>query len=286
MKKQLLMAVSAIALLAAAPAFAAQNTTNQALEERTVNQGDTPHLTKEETRKAWENTKEAVSDAAKDAGKAIENTYDDIKASMQNQGSGKIERVAIDPRVTAKGLIGKPVYNEKGERVATIHDIILDTSGDADNIILSDGKFSGFGDLVAVDFDDLATQGKDGYLLSPLSAKIIEDGTTFKYKKPTTATTEKVAYLENNVSVKELLGSNVLDTAGKSVAKIDDVSFNRGQADRLIIKFGQILGMGGDKAAMTFADVAVKQDAPNENVRVELSNNTLQEFQAYKKSLK
>lgn len=285
MKKKLLLAVSAIALVAAAPSLVHAQS-NSALEERTVNQGDVPHLTKEETRKAWENTKEAVSDAAKDTSRAIENTYDDIKASLQNQGNGKIEKVAIDPRVTARGLLDKPIYNDRGGRVATIHDIILDNRGEADYIILSDGKFEGHGDLVAVDFGDLAKQDRDGYILSPLSADILANATTFVYKKPAQVSTGKVVSLEGNVSVKNLLGTNVLDPSGKSVAKVDDVSFNNGKADRMIVKFGQILGMGGDKAAMTFGDFAVNQNPQNQDVRVELSNNTLQEFQAYKKSLR
>lgn len=283
MKKTLLMAVSAIALIATAPVFAETPSTSPVVEDRTVNQGDIPQLTKEETKKAWEETKDTVSDAAKDAKKAVSETYDDIKESLAKK-SGSIERVSIDPRVTATGLIGKPVYNEAGTRIATVHDIILDKGGDADHLVLSDGKFSGLGNLIAVDYDDLTKQDGDVYLLAPLTASILEDAQTFTYSASGTTNTE-VASLNGGVSVKELLGTDIVDTKGKTVAEVEDVSFKNGQADRLIVSFGQILGLGGDKAAMTFSDVAVKQDVKNNDVHVELSNNTLQEFKAYKQSL-
>jgi hypothetical protein len=67
MKKLLLSAVSGTAILLSAGAYAD--------DTRTSNEDHMPHVTKEDVKEGWKNTKEGVSEAANEVSEATKKAY-------------------------------------------------------------------------------------------------------------------------------------------------------------------------------------------------------------------
>src|SRR4051812_46603982 len=68
---------------------------------------------------------DVVKSAAKRIGLAVINGEAHIRPSM----------VTVEERNTAKGMIGKTVYNENNRRMGKLHDIILNKDGTAQLVV-------------------------------------------------------------------------------------------------------------------------------------------------------
>lgn len=281
MRTQLLTAVSFIALMAATPAFAdSETTTKSSARAGVAVEGDAKADTSLE--KGWENTKEAVSEAAEDVSDATKETYESIKASLIDEDSHS-DTVTIDSRMTASGMIGQPVRNAKNENIATIHDIILDQNGDAQMVVVADGGVFGLGSkYVAFDYSLVSQRQKDGDVIMPITQETLDKAAAFSYDLKDKSDKTRVIPA-SGISVAELLKGDVVDQENKSIANIDNVSFRNGQASQVILGFDKVLGLGGSKAAMNFDDVTlVRQDDQSFDFR--LSSNQAAQFESYKKT--
>lgn len=254
MNFRILSTVSVLALLAVAPAMA-EDTKVESTTSTTIQQDLT---------KSWDKTKEAVSEAASNVGDATKETYEEVKYTLF--GSGADEKgvvVTVDSRATARGILGKPVVNTKGERVGTLKDIILDNNGQAALAIVSDAEFIDIGAKeAAFDYALIARQNANGDVIMPLEEETLKKARSFSYKVEAGAeSANALTAPANSYSVEELLESDVVNEKGNEVAHVDNIVFRNGKADSLIVGFGKVLGMGGEKAALAFSDVkAVRED--------------------------
>lgn len=88
-----------------------------------------------------------------------------------------VQLVVVDVAAVAQGyrvskLEGKPVYNDKNERIGSIDDVILGPDKRAIFAVLQVGGFLGVGGrLVAVPFDSLDFSGRDGKIILPGATK-------------------------------------------------------------------------------------------------------------------
>jgi len=260
MKKLLLTAVSATALLTAGGAIAAG--------ERTQNQSDTPTVTTEDVKKGWENTKDAVSEtaseakenvseAAHDAKEATKEAYSDLKDALseeQKQAASNVDTtdVQIPAESLASHMIGQTVTNTMNERVGKVNDIILDKDGNAELAIIGDGDFFGIGKEVAVDYEMVAKTDEYGVVV-PLTEEAIERAVEFSYVA-TDAPNVQVMPMDA-ISVDQALNGKIVDPQGKPLASIDDIIIENGDAEQFVIAYNETLGMGGQQAALSFDDV-------------------------------
>lgn len=276
MTKFFLTAVSAIALMAG-PALAdtpAQDSAN------TPERNATGNTFSEDVEKAWDNAKDDVSDAARKTSDAAEETYSDIKATLIND-KANTEEVTVKSRMTASNIIGQPVYNTAGDRVAKVRDIVLDKDGEVQMIVLGDGDFTGLGKMVAFDYNLLARRTADGDVIAPLTEETLARAASFTYDRNNREENVRVIP-EGGISVSELLDSQLINPQGEAVADIDNISLRNGEAERLIVGFDKILGMGGKQAAMEFGDVRmVYQD---EKPAFQLTDNQAQQFATFKET--
>lgn len=290
MNKTFLTAASALAIMVAAPAFAdteiKTETSTEIKAERTENKGGMAEYSSEEVSKnvkeGWEGTKKAVSDAAESVSDAAENTYKDIKAAfISNDKDAKISDVVINQRMTASGMIGQPVYDASENRIAKVKDIILDKNGDAVMVVMGDGDFTGLGKTVAFDYNVITKRSAEGDIISPLTEAMIDSAAEFSYES--NVKTESVKMIpQNGYSVARLMDAKLMDGKGEHIADIDNISFSNGEADKLIVGFNKILGLGGKQAALDFGNVdKVKND--NE-IDFRLSTNQSVQFENYKKT--
>lgn len=279
MTKTLFTAVSAIAILSAGPTLAADDAHNMKPGSQAAADASTGSISKD-AKKAWENTKDDVSEAANKIGDAAKETYKDAKQALHDSDdSAKISGIQIDPRRTADGMIGEPVYNADGERVAKVHDIILDSNGQATMVVLADGDFTGLGKLVAFDYNILAKRSSDGDMIVPLDEAMIDNAASFSYDR--SEYSNKVRVIPSNgYSAAELLDGKLVDPQGEKLAEIDNLVLRNGQASQIIVGYNQMLGMGGKQAALPFQEAELSRHQDSMNFK--LSANETRDFKAYK----
>ncbi len=280
MKTHIFATVSAVALLAAAPALA-EVKENPSAGKNTVS---------EDVSKAWENTKEDVSEAADSVSDATKEAYENIKATLidKDYKADNAQTVTIDSRTTATGMIGQPIYNTKNEKIASVYDIILDENGKATHVIVADGGFFGLGTkYAAFDYGLVSQRGETGDVIMPLSEDTIKKAAKFSYDAADAGKDGVQAIPAGSLSVATLLGGQLVNPANETVAQVDNISFQNGAAKQVIVAFDQMLGVGGDKAALAYGDVKVlRQDDAGKNVDFQLSAAEATQFEAYKNTVK
>ncbi len=291
MKYKIMGAVSALALLVAVTAYteanaADVNATTQThinanatteasptLSERADNAADNA---KADLKAGWEQTKEA----ARDAGDKTRAEYDSIKARVIGETDTPSD-VTVESRMTAKGMIGQPVYNTKQEKIGTLKDIILDNSGRARIAVVSDGGFMGIGDkLAAFDYGLVMQQNADGDVIMPLNEDTVSKVAAFSYNPKEASDTIQIVPADS-YSVAELLKGKLIDPRNKSMGNIENITFAGGEASRVIVAFDQKLGVGGERAALDFDDLSLSKQA-NGSLDFRMNDRQSAQFEQYK----
>jgi len=287
MKYSILGAASVLALATAAPAMAdtsagANLSASANMQtERTQNQQAIPSTTTKEMKQGLEKAGEAVVDTTKGIGNAAKEAYEDVKAAVIDEDGSK-NTINISTRQTAEGMIGHSIYNNRGEAIGKVHDIILDSDGNAAMVIVADGDLFGLGKKAAFDYEVITNQNADGDFIAPLTEAMIDRATEFSYD--VSDASDKVRVMPSGgYSVNALLEGQVVDPQNKKIAEVEDISFEGGKASRLIVGFDQILGLGGKKAAMGYGEARVVRDGDGYDFK--LSANQAAQFEAYTKSV-
>ncbi len=274
--KPFLTAVSAMALIASAPALAADNTNSQKPGSQEAAAHSSGDITKD-AKKAWKNTKNDVSNAADKVAETTEDTYQDIKTKVMEQDNASTStKVTIKKNMTAAGMLGQPVYSVNGDRIAKVQDIIVNEDGEADLVILGDGDWTGLGKQAAFEYDVLTRRSDEGDILVPMTEDIIDSAAPFSDE----------SMMSGHYKVSELLNANLVNPKGEQVAAVDNISFKNGEADRLIVGFGGVMGVGNKQAALDFDSVTLEQN-PQKNgaASFKLSASQATEFETYQKTM-
>lgn len=283
MKKTVLGAVSTLAILVSASAAMAESgaqTSGAATmqKERTVQQNDTPIITKQDVKQGWENTKEAVSKAADKVSEKTSAMYEDVRSALS---SDKNASHKVNMRHAASNILGASVYNTNNEAIAKVHDIILDDKGAASLIILSDGEIFGMGKKVAFDYNVIKGQTTDGDLIAPLSEDIITNAAEFSYDEKSAAKDIRVMPA-NGYSVAKLMEAKIINPEGRVLADVENIVFDNGTAKNVIVGFNKTLGMGGDKLALPLAETRLMKNADTGAYSFQLDATKSAQFEAMK----
>lgn len=288
-----LLAAASLAVLmsAATPAMAEAElkakTSTEVKVERTEGQEDAHKLTEKEVEQGWEDTKDAVGDAANTVAEKTEKAVESVRATLFDTKANydndiELEKVSIKSRMTASGMLGEPIYNVDGDRVAKIHDIILDQNGNAQMVVLADGDFTGLGKMVAYDYSLITKKNQEGDVISSLTEEMIEQAATFSYEADSTDAKVRVMP-QGGYSVAALMDGHLVTPDGESLADVDNLSFKGGKADKIIVGYNKTLNMGGEKAAIAFNDTTVvKNDKGDANFQLTAAQSG--QFQTYKRT--
>lgn len=185
----------------------------------------------------------------------------------------------IDQHMTATDLIGKTVRHENGDRIADIKDIILSSDGDAFLVVLENGNWAVEQEFIAFDFQTIVQTETEGSTITALSDDMLKNASPFSYdEKRHDILTKTIP--QNGYSVATLLEGKLTNPDGKKVAGIDDISFKNGRTDRLVVRFGQILGLGGKQTTIAFDDTDFVYE--NGEARFKLSAAQAKQFETYK----
>lgn len=282
MKLKYALTVSALALMMSAPALAADSGVTVDRNAKgnpvgvTVDTNHDGETATTEIKKALNTADNKMRSGADEVRAFI--VGDDVKAT-------KFEPVVVARAKTADGMIGQTVLNQQGESIAKIHDIILDSNGNATKVVVSDAGLMGLGDKVAAfDYGRIASQKENGDVTMRLTEEMIDEAKKFSYDRDDYRDADKQVIAAGNISVDELLDGHVVDASGKKVADIENVVFNGKNAAHVIVGFDKTLGMGGEQAAVNFDSKSLVKNKGEVNMK--LSSNQSTAFENFKTSVK
>jgi sporulation protein YlmC with PRC-barrel domain len=216
-----------------------------------------------------------------DAG--LRDTADDIKVFFIGKTANhRLEPTLIHSSMTAHGLIGEKIVNAKGERVATVQDIIVNKYGRAILVVVSDGGVLGIGGKVAAfDYNKVVTQNGGGRVSIALSQDMVTHAADFSYDEKDWAKAKVIP--AGSISVNDLLKGNVIDNNGKKVADIENVYLRNADVSQIIVGFNKTIGMGGDLAALDYDDLQMVRK--NDDLDFKLTSNQTAQFKSFKTSV-
>jgi sporulation protein YlmC with PRC-barrel domain len=261
MKTKTMTAASALALMIAFPVHAESVYANE--QNTTMSQ---------DVKQGLQNTDNAMRETA-----------DDIKAFfVGDEADNRMKPALIRRNMTANGLIGSPVLNANGERIATIKDIIIGKNGRAALAVVSDDGLLGIGSKVAAfDYNRVVTQRYDGTVGMTLSQEMIDRAADFSYDQKDWAKAKVMP--AGAVSTNMLLDGDVLDSKGNKVASIDNVYFRNADAAQVVVGFNKTFGLGGDAASIDYDEVRmIRKD---DTLDFKLSDNQSAQFKRFKTSV-
>ena len=265
--KTLLLATSAIAMMAIAPAFAENNVTTNTTTKvpSTVDQSHVESAqqssnkaevregwedTKDATARAWEDTKDAVSNAADSVAEGAEKAYDktaewldthtDIDAYVDNR-----------VRLSASDVSGMDVYNMANDKIGDVSDIIMNKDGDIEKLVIESGGLMGLGaEKVAINYDafEMRTEGQAGFYTS-LTQDELQAMNEFEEEKMGAD-----MYLAS-----DLMDGNVVNDKMQEVAEVDNIIIEGGKATKLVVSYdGE--GAVDTEGLVDFSDADISVD--------------------------
>lgn len=183
---------------------------------------------------------ESASEAVKDIAEETEKKYEELKSFVFGDESENLEltTTSFDADYRAENIIGRAVHN-LNERVGTVHDIILDSDGNAVLAVIADGEIFGLGKLVAINYSDLMDHKFSDAFLMSITEENIDQIAEFTYEKNRESKDIRVIP-QNGYSLAKLLDSDLTNKNGQSVAEIDDVYLEDGKASHLIVDFDEV----------------------------------------------
>lgn len=259
MKKTILMGASLLAVLAAVPALAAETavkaeTSTEAKVETGLDKAGNA------IGNAAEKTGNVISSAANKTEAAAKGAYSDVKAYFNDDKNLELtSSVSVAKSNTAGALIGTSVQNAAGADVGKIHDIIISEDGDAEWVIIEDGGLLGLGSkLAAFDYDVIEGFNRDKDVVVKLSEESVKSAKPFEEKN----------IAADEFSVSKLIGADVVGFDGKKIGDVETVAFDGDDAEYVIVGFDQILGLGGDKAALNLEALQVAHAGGDYSVKL------------------
>lgn len=257
-KKTIMMGAAALALVVATPAMAQETNTNMKVR------GDTAvyksYTADEETitKKEVERTLEKAGDSIK---RATDRVVNAVEGNAQTATTVQLNDTNVSQNNSADFLIGKAVMDATGERIGTVHDLILSDTGSVDALIVADGGRLVFGDKKAA-FNFSAINGRDanGGVLTSITQEQIDQAKSFDYDITAQADAATQVKAPGQTSVRELIGAKITGPDDKNVGTVRDIALDGGNVSKVIIAYDQILGLGGKRAAVDYNGLNVSPD--------------------------
>lgn len=199
MRKQLIGAVSAAALLLSGAAFAQSSggsaggtsggtATDKGSQQTTTTTRSEPASPSTTPRSGTTST-DSATQSGSSAGATSGTTSRQSTAGAGTAGSAGAMKA---DKASAEQLLGKTVVGANGDEIGEVKDVILDPkTGQAKQLIIGSGGFLGIGEKnIPVDFAEAQIQpGQDNITVSSLSREQVRDMKGFEYDESTVSLT-------------------------------------------------------------------------------------------------
>lgn len=257
-KTTMMLGAAVLALAVATPASAQQGNTNVKVRGDTAAyvdySSDAETITKQEVERTLDKAGDSIKRAADKVAGAADN-------EMQAATAVQLNDTQISQNDSAGFMIGKPVMNAAGERVGTVHDLILSRSGSIDALIVADGGRMMIGDKKAA-FPFSVVNGRDaeGGVLTSITEEQIDQAKSFDYDMTAQADAQTQIRAPGQSGARDLLGAKIEDADGKNIGTVRDLAINAGGVSKVVIAYDQILGLGGKRAAVDYQGLNLSPD--------------------------
>jgi sporulation protein YlmC with PRC-barrel domain len=250
MKNIVLTAVSLPIIMMASPAISqtydTQNPDKPFVE--TTNEAEIKEnweATKDAASEAWGDTKKAVSNTAESVSETTQEIVDDVAAKLDT----KIDvRDYVENRndITAKNVVGKPLYDQKGQKLGLIKDIVVSRNGVLKGIIVQHGGFMGLGSKkIMVGLESFQNKKyKNGFSIA-MTKQNMSTYPEFYSTNPA----------HDLLLTSEIINSNIVDNTMQNIAKVNYMIITNGNIDKLIITY--VDGILTKFAVIDFSDAEI-----------------------------
>ena len=284
-KIKIATAASAIALMMTANVSHAQDVQFRQISFTTASNTQTQQSfdydssAKSDIEKTADQAARKTEKAAEKTAAAAEDGYENVKDAFAdaNLDEGDTATVRINTYASAEKIIGKPVFNSDKERIGTINDIIIGQKGDIEQLVIANGGLLSVGDKeISVSYQAANLHRENDMLMMDLSEADIENSREFSYNS--NAESDSIdAMSSGSLSIAKLMGAELVGPDDEVLAEVENFAFNdNGSVDKLLVKYDQTLGLGGDLAAVDFG--AVRMVSQDESAKFELSDNQVARF--------
>ncbi len=266
-----ILTTTALALIAMPALAETQTQTRSNIKTR----GDTGTYV-EYSKDAETVTKKEIKRSTEKAKQAVKRTADKVSDAVKPADAAKpaaaglaVSEAKIAQDDSAEHMIGKPVLNAAGERVGSVHDVILAKNGQAKKLIVADGGMMSLGDKkAAFDYSVISSRDAKGALQTSITEEQINNATPFSYKAEDAAEKKSgkvaapavVVKAADDLSLRDVIGAAVVDQSGKKIGAVKDIAIDGNRAGKVIVAYDQILGLGGKKVSLAYGDVAFNQN--------------------------
>ncbi len=280
-----LTTMTAMALLALSPAFAAENSWRTTAPDTSIQiamEDDMSSKTSAAESRGWGEKSQA---ADQQAGTDMLMGEDTRRVAVLSTAKPRAEYATIRDLNTATGIIGKDVKNDRGQTVASVEDIIIDSGGNALDVVLTHGGFLGLGEnRVALPYDQVIMRGTEGDALDTVAQETMRRSRPFTYDQSAVANGEMMAMASTNISVEKILDADIKSPLGETVASASDIHFANGKAAHVLLSLdtGIELGEEPEKVAMNFAELQLVRE--DEQYHFELSSAQLDKLQNFQQT--
>lgn len=174
----------------------------------------------------------------------------------------------------ATSVLGGDIYNLSGHRIAHVQDLIADRNGHIRTVIIAHGGFLGIGrTVVALDYAGVShTNANYDALIAPLSEEMLKNaphfsydgilGRDFTYNHSVGREVAVDVDPSAQLSVAGLLGRTVIDSEGRSIGRVHDLSFRSGFADTVTIVLDEEAGPVR-RVSVLYKDLVILRQGPN-----------------------
>lgn len=233
--------------------------------------------TKEKSQEAWDKTTDMSEKAFVATKDGVKSVYKEVTHMVSNE-KDTIENVpykVIHKSQTTEYLLGQEVFDNTGEKIASIHDIIVDSKGNIQSLVLSNNS------LLSMN---------DEYTYMPIKNITVANGKTHLLISKTEFSQlkkfdESSVVPKGYMSIANLDKANIYTNQGKQVAQVDGFTVNRdGTVSNVIAQFNTTFGFGGDKAIIPVDNVMLQK--ANNEAKIMMNESQTGEFMELKEKLK
>lgn len=146
------------------------------------------------------------------------------------------KKVEIRRRSTVDEILGKEIQSDRGNEIASVDDIIIDSGGNVQKVVLSKGGFLGLGaEKVTLDYDHVMSRHEQGDTLAAVSEATLQQAQPFATDS---RTPDPNAYVmpATSISLQKVMDADVLDPQGDKVATAENIQLKNGKAKNVLLK--------------------------------------------------
>jgi sporulation protein YlmC with PRC-barrel domain len=229
-------------------------------------------------------------------------TNQSTQIARSDTGMQTLDKHLQSSTLRVSELIGMELQNRSGDNLGEVHDVLRgDAPGQNMQLIVSTGGIGADEKLVALPFDEVqinaagdelhTMQTRDQLASSPpvTFERSAESGAANRGAAPQSgagANASRTQASLNERRIGDLIGAEVIGSAGESVGEVDDIVLSTAGADsmRAVLQVGGVAGIGEKRVSLPLGQLDIERTGSNDEpqLRVSLDQAALERLPEFK----